>query len=155
MPEFDLLMIDDHALIIEGVRSQLANNRSDIIFHSASTLADASRKLTKLSPSFLVLDLALPDGDGIDFFSRVRQSSPEVAGILLSGTIGDADVQRALSAGFQALLTKSGEHDDILTALMHVQSGEQFWAPEVAPIAENFQDQELFSPRMIEVLFIA
>lgn len=145
------LIVEDHPLTAEGVRHEI-QARHAVKVYVAASLAEAESFLATASPCYLVIDMSLPDGDGVAFFQSLRASRSDVRGILLSGMLSDADVQRALTAGFSGILTKSSPPNLVGDALANILAGSDFYSPDVAPIVESLQGGDLFTPRMLEVL---
>ena len=146
------LIVDDHPLTADGIRHQVIAARPDATVEVARSLADASAVFGTLAPDLVCLDMSLPDGDGISFFHNIAAVKEPPKGILLSGMLNDVDIQRAITAGFSAILTKGVEGSEIETAIERVESGEPFYSEAVRPIVENLSGGDLFTPRMIEVL---
>jgi DNA-binding NarL/FixJ family response regulator len=148
-PEF--LIVEDHPITAEGIKQQIKACSSGEVLIAAS-LADAKDALKSHQPAVVVIDMALPDGDGIEFFREVAASYEAIRGILLSGLLSDVDVQRALSSGFVGILTKSISLELLGDALAQIAQGGTFYSPDVAPVADSLSGGDIFTPRMLEVL---
>ncbi|MFT4767796.1 MAG: DNA-binding NarL/FixJ family response regulator [Glaciecola sp.] len=145
------LIVEDHPIVAEGIKQQIqSRGPGDVLI--TNSLAEAYEVLKQQIPPYMVVDLSLPDGDGIEFFRDVSSRHETVRGILLSGLLSDVDVQRALNSGFVGILTKSTSLDLVVEALAAIADGKTFYAPEVAPLVESLSGGDIFTPRMIEVL---
>lgn len=99
---------------------------------SASTVADARRKLRGVRPDVAIVDLGLPDGDGAELIDLLRESSPETA-VLVSTIFGDeAHVVRALEAGARGYLLKDTTLDEFASSILLVRNGDSPISPRVA-----------------------
>ncbi|WOJ97251.1 response regulator transcription factor [Congregibacter brevis] len=147
----DFLVVDDHPLIVDSITQQLiANSMGEVV--TAATLKDAEHQLSLHSPKALIVDLALSDGDGIDFYEQCSSTNSQLRGIVFSGLLSDVDIQRAYSAGFSGILTKASSVDLLMSAVRQVVDGDTFYSPDVAPIVDSLNGGDLFTSRMIEVL---
>ena len=83
MAEF-YLVVEDHPITADGIKSQIESTQSGQVA-VASSIAEARACVREQPPCVCLLDLALPDGDGIDFYAEVLASNPTADGILVSG----------------------------------------------------------------------
>lgn len=99
-----VLLVDDHAVFRQAL-SLFLDRQPDIeVVAQAGTLAEARQSLGGVD--VIVLDIALPDGNGFELIGELRKLDPDVAVLVLSGTIDPAYPERALEAGADAMLSK-------------------------------------------------
>lgn len=117
-----VLIIDDHELIRQGLRRAF-ERRSDgfQVVGEAGTVHDAARALRLLAPAVIVLDVRLPDGNGIDFARAARADHPDLGIVILTMYPGD-DQPAALEAGANAFVPKDAPSDDVVAAARHAAS---------------------------------
>lgn len=119
MPEdrIRVLSADDHALIREGL-AMIINHQSDMtVVSQACSGAEAIRQYREHLPDVTLMDLRMPDLNGIDALIAIRAEFPEARVIILTTFDGDADMRRALDAGAYAFLLKSAPPTTLLRAI--------------------------------------
>lgn len=132
---------DDHSLVREGLRALLATVEDLSLVATAATAAEALRVVVTARPDVLVLDLALPDGSGIDVAQQMRRAAPETAVLMLT-MHDDADsVFAAMRAGAKGYVLKGAEPNDIIRAIQDVASGSVIFGPGVAGRALAYLEQ--------------
>ena len=80
----EVLIVDDHRIVAEGVSQLMTGEEGIRIVGIAATLSEASQMMSELHPQVVLLDVALPDGDGIDTLPELLSSSPETKVIVLT-----------------------------------------------------------------------
>ncbi len=147
-----ILLVDDHPLLREGVAGLVADQPDMQLVSEASNGYEAIEQFRKHHPDITLLDLQMPDLNGIDAMIAIRAEFPEARIIVLTTYQGDAQVVRALRAGARAYLLKSLLRRELLDTIRAVHAGQKRITPEVArQVAEHAADESLTS-REIEVL---
>lgn len=147
-----ILLVDDHPLLREGVAGLVADQPDMQLVSEASNGYEAIEQFRKHHPDITLLDLQMPDLNGIDAMIAIRAEFPEARIIVLTTYKGDAQVVRALRAGARAYLLKSLLRRELLDTIRAVHAGQKRITPEVArQVAEHAADEPLTS-REIEVL---
>jgi len=126
------LLIDDHALIREALSSVLRELRSDAVVLEAANCRqgmDFIREHEDLS--LILLDLRLPDRDGFDMLTELRESLPAVGVVMLSAFNDRDNVVRALDQGALGFISKTSSRDVLLGALRLVLAGGVYIPPEI------------------------
>lgn len=147
-----VLLADDHPMLRDGVRG-LVDDQTDMkLVGEASNGHEAVDQFRKLRPDITLLDLQMPEMNGIDSMLAIRREFPDARIIVLTTYTGDAQILRALKAGAQAYLIKSVLRRELLDTIRAVHSGHKRIPPEVATqLAEHAADDPLTS-REIQVL---
>jgi DNA-binding NarL/FixJ family response regulator len=147
-----VLSVDDHALLREGIAA-LSGNQPDMeLVAEAVNGREAVELFRKHRPDVTLMDLQMPEMNGIDALSAIRAEFPEARIIVLTTYTGDVQVFRALKAGARAYLLKGLLRKELIEAIRVVHAGQKRLAPEIAAeIAEHAIDGGL-SPREIDVL---
>ena len=147
-----ILAVDDHALLRKGIRALLGAERDMELVGEAATGREAIDEFRKHQPDVTLMDLQMPDMNGIDAIIAIRGEFPEARIIVLSTYSGDVQVVRALKAGARAYLLKGNVNRELLATIRSVHSGQKRIPPEIASdLAEHAGEDDL-SEREIEVL---
>jgi len=127
-----VLVIDDHALVRDALRGVLRELKGDATVVEASDWRQAAREIERDPGLDLVLlDLGLPDRDGLDILAELRGRLPSVAVVVLSGRHDQKSVARALELGATGFIPKSAPREVMLSALNLVFSGGMYIPPEI------------------------
>ncbi|MBI1377630.1 MAG: response regulator [Frankiales bacterium] len=114
--------MDDHELIRQGLRRAFERDGDFEVVGEASTLADARRLLSLLSPDVVILDVRLPDGNGLEACRKVRADNSEIGIVILTMYAGDDQLFEALEAGASAFVPKNAPSEDVVAAARHAAS---------------------------------
>ncbi len=129
-----ILLVDDHALFREGLRFLVESKTSFAIAGEASGGPEAVRLAAKTSPDFVLLDVSMPDGGGIDFIGRILEAAPGCRVIALSTLDDRRTVMDMLSAGASGYVLKASAFKDLEAALAAVGGGQRYLSPGLADI---------------------
>ena len=147
-----ILMVDDHPLLREGVAALIAGRADMKLVAQASDGREAISQFRSHHPDVTLMDLQMPDMNGIDAIIAIRGEFPDARIVVLTTYSGDALAQRALKAGAKAYVLKSHVRKDLLEIIRTVHAGKKSVNPEVAAdIAIHSADDDL-TTREIEVL---
>lgn len=103
-----VLLVDDHAVLVESLSALLGTQTDLEVVGTARTLAEARRLVGTSRPDVVLLDVALPDGDGIASIPSLLQGHPGTRVVVLTGTTSDRVLVAAVEAGAAGFLSKSG-----------------------------------------------
>ena len=147
-----VLAVDDHPLLRDGI-SVLIGNQTDMeLVAEASTGREALEQFRKHCPDVTLMDLQMPDMNGIDAIGGIRGEFPEARIIVLTTHAGDVQISRAFKAGARAYLLKGLLRKELLETIRVVHAGGKRVSSEVAAeIAEHATDDAL-TPREVDVL---
>ena len=112
-----VLIIDDHPLAYEGLAAALTPDPGIRVVGGADTGEDGLRLAADLRPDVLVLDLHLPDLDGVEVLTRLGETAPEVRSLIVTASEQIDDLVAAMSAGAAGYLTKRATTEEILRLL--------------------------------------
>jgi DNA-binding NarL/FixJ family response regulator len=146
------LVADDHPVLREGIAA-LAADEADMAFvGEAATGREAIEQFRKHRPDVTLMDLQMPDMNGIEAMIQIRNEFPDARFIVLTTYAGDAQVLRALKAGARGYLLKSLLRKELLDTIRAVHAGHKRIPADVAAqLAEHAMDDEL-TVREIDVL---
>ncbi|MFT4295365.1 MAG: response regulator transcription factor [Micropruina sp.] len=130
-----VLLADDHPVVRRGLAALLSGEDWIGRLIEAGTIAEALRLTVLERPGTAVVDLGLPDGDGVSLIRGIRRAVPECAVVVLTMTQDDATVHASLEAGASGYLLKESAPDALLPALRTVRDGGMVLGPQVATSA--------------------
>ena len=139
-----VLSVDDHPLVREGIAA-IINNEADMeMVAQASTGRDAIHQFREHRPDVTLMDLRLPDINGIDAMMAIRDEFAAARVVMLTAFEGDAEMQRALAAGAWGYLLKNIPPQELVAVVRQVHSGRKRIPPDVAArLAEHVGDEAL------------
>jgi DNA-binding NarL/FixJ family response regulator len=147
-----ILAVDDHPMLREGIASLVASQSDMELVAEASTGREAFEQFRNYRPDLTLMDLQMPDMDGIEAMVAIRDEFPEARIIVLTTYKGDVQVLRALKAGAQAYLLKGLLRKELLETIRAVHRGEKRIPPEVAAVLADHVVDEALTSREIDVL---
>jgi len=117
------MLVDDHPMVLAGVQ-QMLDTAGDIrVVAQAQDAREAMGALASDNPDVAVIDISLPDENGLSLLQRIKRTSPHVAVLMLSGYGEEMYALRALRAGADGYLTKGAPLDEIVGAVRRVADG--------------------------------
>jgi DNA-binding NarL/FixJ family response regulator len=142
-----VLLIDDHALIREALRGVFADLRPQAVVLEAASRAQAL-EVANASPDLdlILLDLALPDADGLDLLADFRSRRPTTSVVVLSASRDHTVVARALRLGALGFVPKSAPYQVMIAALQVVFAGGIYVPPEILAAVEGAVGDEIPQP---------
>jgi DNA-binding NarL/FixJ family response regulator len=153
-----ILIADDHTLVRRGARDVLHSNRGWRVVGEAVNGREAIQKAIELKPDVAVVDITMPELDGVEVTSQIRQKVPGTKVLVLSMHESDQVVRRALDAGAHGYLLKSDLADSLTEAVRAIAEGKRFLSPKVSEIVlDGFletksEHQPRTTPREIEII---
>ncbi|MFZ0686929.1 MAG: response regulator transcription factor [Terriglobales bacterium] len=150
--KIQILAVDDHPLVRQGIASLVGIQPDMVLVGEASNGRDAIQHFRTHHPDVTLMDLQMPEMNGLDALIAIRSEFPDAKVIVLTTYAGDAQILRALKAGAQAYLLKNTLHTDLMQTIRAVHSGKKTLSPEVSyEIAEHATDDAL-TPAEVAVL---
>jgi len=147
-----ILAVDDHQLVREGIAGFVGVQPDMTMVAEAATGRDAIQQFRTHRPDVTLMDLQMPDMNGMDALIAIRAEFPDARVIMLTTYEGDAHILRALKAGAQGYLLKNTLHSDLLQTIRAVHAGKRSLSPEVSfQVAEHVSDETL-TPAEVAVL---
>jgi len=147
-----ILTVDDHPLIRVGIATLVAPESDMKLVGEASNGREGIAKFRECLPDVTLMDLQMPDINGIDAMTAIRDEFPEARIIVLTTYTGDVQVLRAIKAGAQAYVTKNLVHKELLQTIRAVHAGRKTLSPEVAAQVAAYVGDEALTSREIDVL---
>jgi two-component system NarL family response regulator len=146
-----VLLVDDHRLVREALRDALARVCDVEVVGEAGDAASAFLQIRSLSPDVIVLDIGLPDLNGMEVAARVRECESVAKIVVLSAYADKRFVTEMLRAGASGYVTKSAAGSELVLAIRAVVMGQGYFSPDIAgTLVSAARDQALApeSPRL-------
>ena len=131
-----IFVADDHVFMREGLAQLLSDAGFDVV-GSVGTGREAVRQVPLLAPQIVIMDISMPDMNGIEAARQLRDSAPDSRIVILSMHSTGEHVFHALEAGVRGYILKESAGQDIVHAIEVVQSGRRFLSPAVASIVAD------------------
>ena len=148
-----IIIADDHKMVAQALKQVIEAKDTAEVTGIALTIADAAGQLEEKKPDLLLLDIAMPDGDGIEALPELRKASQDTKIIILTMYSEAEVIQRAIKSGVDGYLMKDSDAEEILAAIEHVSNGERYISPaaesKAAALTETIPQ---LTPREREVL---
>lgn len=160
MNTIKLLIVDDHPVVREGIGAMLRREPDFKIVGEASNGLEAVDKARDLSPDVILMDLRMPELDGVEAITRIKADNQEIKFIILTTYSDDEYIFRGIAAGARAYLLKDAPREELFKAIRAVSRGESLIQPVVASrvldklaeLSRKTPAADVLSEREIEVL---
>ena len=147
-----ILSVDDHPMLREGIAAVLAGEPDMVLVAEATNGREAVEQFRAHRPDVTLMDVQMPEFNGIDAILKIREEFPVARIIVLTTYNGDAQAARAFKAGAAGYLLKSMVRKELIDTIRLVHAGKKRIPPEIAvELAEHHMDDAL-TDREIEVL---
>ena len=147
-----VLVADDHPVMLVGLRATLHLDAEIEIVGEARDGAAAIEAFAALMPDVVLLDLQMPQVDGLQAISAIREASPDARIVVFTTYPGDARILKALSLGASGYLLKMADPQQVLTAIHRVFEGHPFIPGDVAAEMVSHLGKEGLTARELSVL---
>ncbi len=147
-----ILVADDHAIVRTGLASLLTRLDDIEVVGEACDGREAIAKARRLAPDVVVMDLAMPELDGVGATREILASMPETKILILTSFGTSQDISNALSAGAYGAAYKSIPNAELISAIRRVAEGKRVVSSEIQNIMKNDPPVQGLSPRQLEIL---
>jgi DNA-binding NarL/FixJ family response regulator len=151
-----LLLVEDHASFRQTLALVFDQEPDFKVVAQAGTVAEARRVMEDRAADLAVVDLSLPDGEGVELIGDLREANPHFAALVLTASFDRAEHARAVEAGAAGVLHKSADVDEILDATRRLAAGETLLSPgelvELLRLAGQSREEEREARASIEQL---
>jgi len=160
METIKVLIVDDPTVVRDGLTAVLGRQRDFTVVGEARNGLEAVERARQLRPDVILMDLRMPELDGVEAMRRIRAENPEVKFIVLTTYDSDEHIFHAIEAGAKGYLLKDASREDLFQAVRAVHRGESLIQPGVAAkvldrfaqLSRQATDVEVLSEREVEVL---
>ncbi len=127
-----ILVVDDHTILREGLKQILADNTVPMVSDEASNGEEALQKVSSNDYDLVLLDISMPDRNGLDVLHDLKTKKPELPVLILTMHTEEQYAQRALREGASGYITKETAPDELIGAIFEVTSGGKYISRSVA-----------------------
>ena len=151
-----ILAVDDHPVVREGIAGLIGVQPDMTLVAEAANGRDAIQQFRTHRPDVTLMDIQMPEMNGLDALITIRTEFPDARVIVLTTYEGDVHILRALKAGAQGYLLKNTLHLDLLQTIRAVHAGKKSLSPEASlQIAEHLSDHALTPAEVVVLRLIA
>jgi DNA-binding NarL/FixJ family response regulator len=151
-----ILAVDDHALVRQGIAVLIGTAPDLALVAEASNGREAVQQFRAHRPDITLMDLQMPEMNGLDAIIAIRGQFPDAKIIVLTTYKGDVQILRALKAGAQGYLLKNTFHKELIETIRAVHAGRKALSPEASyEIAEHATDDALTPAEILVLRLIA
>ena len=147
-----ILTVDDHPLLRQGIAALIADETDMLLVAEATNGREAIQQFRTHHPDVTLMDLQMPEMNGLDAMIAIRGEFPEARIIVLTTYTGDVQAKRALQAGARAYLLKNSLHKELLETIRAVHAGRKTLSPEVSFELAEHAAEDTLSPAEVRVL---
>lgn len=152
VPPITVMTVDDHPLFREGIASVIEDEADMRLLAEATSGREAIQRYRELRPDVTLMDIQMPDMNGIDATTAIRRDFPHARIVVLTTYEGDVLAQRAIKAGAVGYLLKSMLRKELLATVRNVHAGRRCIPPAVASGMAAHWHVDALSKREVEVL---
>jgi DNA-binding NarL/FixJ family response regulator len=121
-----VMLADDHAVVRDGLRSLLENGNDLQVVGVAGNGREAVSEALRLRPDIVIMDIAMPELDGVEATRRIVERSPETRVLILSMYLSAEHIYRALQAGAQGYVLKESAGEEVVDAIRALRAGKRY-----------------------------
>ena len=147
-----VLSVDDHAIVRQGVAGLIAVQPDMTLVGAASNGREAIQQFRELRPDVTLIDLQMPEMNGLDAIIAIRNEFPEARIIVMTTYAGDVQIMRALKAGAQGYLLKDTLHKELLEPIRAVHAGKRALSTEASYQLAKHATDDALTPGEISIL---
>jgi DNA-binding NarL/FixJ family response regulator len=142
MKKLRILIADDHGIVRRGLRLQLEQHGNFEVVGEANDGREAVRTAEQLAPDVVIMDIGMPNLNGVEATTQILKQSPHTGVIILSMHSDEGYLRRALAAGAKGYLLKDSADVDLYRAVESVANGKSFFSPAIAnTLLEDYMRQ--------------
>ena len=127
----NVFLADDHAVVRDGLRLLLESQPDITVVGEASEGRTAVRQVKRLQPDIVIVDIAMPQLNGIETVRQIRESSPSTHAVILSMYSTSEHILRALQAGALGYVLKESAGSEVINAVRAVSSGQRYLSQKI------------------------
>lgn len=134
MEKIKLMIVDDHKVVRTGLKMLFKNDKNVKVVAEAKDGEDALKEIKRLKPDVVITDISMPNMNGIQFTTKVKETHPEVKVLVLSMHNDDDYILDALDAGAMGYLTKDTSEDEIIKAIHSIANEQMYYSSSISSI---------------------
>ena len=155
-----ILLVDDHKIVLQGLRNLIALESDLEVADAATSGAEALSLIRKNAYDIVVLDISMPDKNGVDTLRDLKHIAPDLPVLVLSGYAEEQYALNLMRSGCKGYLSKDADADEIILAIRTIAQGKRYISSQLAELMTNElshpsekQLHELLSEREFQVFF--
>ncbi|MDR1526365.1 MAG: response regulator transcription factor [Dysgonamonadaceae bacterium] len=137
-------IVDDHKMLVEGISKVINESGVATVTHISYTITECKASLEKALPDILLLDLSLPDGNGIDFCSEIRRKYPQLRILILTTHDEYSIARRVLNNGASGYILKKSLSKEVIEGIETVMRGEIFLCETIDILMKKRTDEPVW-----------
>jgi DNA-binding NarL/FixJ family response regulator len=134
MSKIRIFLVDDHQLVRDGIKALLISAEDLTILGEASSGRECFEKIAIEPPDILILDISLPDTNGIEITKRISSEYPDTRVLILSMYTNEDFIFNSVKAGARGYLPKNTSREELLSAIHAIYEGEEFFSDSISRI---------------------
>jgi len=150
--QIKIMTVDDHPILRQGIAALIADEADMTLVAEATNGREAIQQFRAHRPDVTLMDLQMPEMNGLDAMIAIRGEFPDARIIVLTTYTGDAQARRAIQAGARAYLLKNSLHNQLLDTIRAVHAGRKSLSPEVSFELAEHAAEDTLSPLEVRVL---
>jgi two-component system, NarL family, invasion response regulator UvrY len=131
---YKIIIVDDHAVVRQGVKSALSNDFPNVVFHEAINSNEMMRKITQSQYDVVILDISMPGVDGLSVLKEVKKDFPRLPVIIFTMNPEKEYAVRAFRGGASGFINKESDMSELVEALKKVLKGGKYITPSIAEL---------------------
>lgn len=131
MTPIQILLVDDHPIVRQGIRSLLSNYADFHVVGEAASVAEATAWMQRATADLVLLDIRMPDGSGLQVLRAIRATAIPMKALIITSFDDDEYVLEALQQGADGYVLKNASDEMLVNAIRTVMSGEKVLSPQV------------------------
>jgi DNA-binding NarL/FixJ family response regulator len=139
--QIKVFLLDDHEIVRRGVRDLLESEPGIVVVGEAGTASSALARIPALRPDVAILDVRLPDGDGVSVCRDIRSAMPNLACLMLTSFGDDDALFDAIMAGAAGYVLKQIRGTDLIGAVRTVAAGQSLLDPQASKVMARIRDR--------------
>ncbi|MEM7374933.1 MAG: response regulator transcription factor [Bacteroidota bacterium] len=156
MTKIRVLIVDDHQMVIDGLKALLMGIPDIVVIGQALHGRQALRQLLATRVDIVLMDINMPEMNGLHASQEIRSRFPEVKIVMLTTNTSPLKIQQFIHLGVSAYLPKITDKDELITAIRKVAAGDRYFPPKIMETLTQSQQQAqaplMISPREQQVL---
>jgi len=141
MDKITVLIADDHRLVRDGLKTIIDGSNDIRVIAEASNGLEALKKVEELLPNVVLLDISMPQLNGLETARRIKKEHPAIKIIILTMHEEEEYSMKMVRLGVSGYLLKDSTAIEVMEAIRSVYAGKAFWSPQIAKVlAESYRD---------------
>jgi len=148
MAKIKIMLVDDHAILRDGIRALIGSHDDLEIVGEASEGKEAIEKVHELAPDVVIMDIAMPEMDGLEATRRIKKNNSKIKIIVLTQHDNEEYVLASIKAGTAGYLPKKAMGSELVSAVRAIHNGDSFLYPSAAAaLIDDYRQQAEAEPR--------